>query len=171
MAARNTARAKRRIAERTRKNALALAAVAEIAAEPPKLVRAPTRTRLEELHARGVISIEQRQAGERLAKDYAWSGEPLGHLVERYEPWTPKGTGVRFNDAPGQIDARRRFEAALQTVGKWLSPVLVHTCLCDLAPCHWATARGAPGTDGIAVLKLALDALGGHYRAISREAA
>ena len=50
---------------------------------PPQLTRARHRTRLEELAARGVITIGRKQAGERLAKDYAWSGEQLGHLVAR----------------------------------------------------------------------------------------
>jgi hypothetical protein len=40
-----------------------LAAVGEIAAEPPKLIKARTCTRLEELAARGVITIGQKEAG------------------------------------------------------------------------------------------------------------
>ena len=94
MAARNRARAKRRIAERTRRNALALEAVADVAAEPPKRTYARTRTRLEELQARGVISLGQRRAGDRLALDYKISGEQLGNLVSRYAPWAPKGSGT-----------------------------------------------------------------------------
>ena len=62
MAARNRARAKRRIEQRTRRIALALAAVAEVAAERPKLLRARHRSRLEELAARNVITIGQKQA-------------------------------------------------------------------------------------------------------------
>ena len=86
-------------------------------------------------------------------------------------PWAPKGTGRQLNDAPHQIDARRRFEAALQAVGQWLSPILVHVAICDLSPSDWSRDRGFPPRDGIAILRLALDALRWHYRETSKEAA
>jgi hypothetical protein len=71
MAARNRARAKRRIAERTRKNNLALAAAAEVAAEPPKRRYSRFQRILERLRNRSQMTLHQYQAGDRLYRDYS----------------------------------------------------------------------------------------------------
>jgi hypothetical protein len=120
-----------------------------------------------------VISLEQRHAADRLVSYYWKSGEQQAHLVANYAPWAPKGTGRQINDAPHQIDARRRFEAALQGVGQWLSPILVHVCICDLSPSDWSGDRGYPPRNSASILRLALDALLDHYgmRRWEREAA
>jgi hypothetical protein len=163
MPVRGKARARRRNEARAKRNALALETIAEIAVAPPKLEKARTRTRLEELHARGVISIEQRHAGDRLVSDYRRSGEQLARLVANYAPWAPKGTGRQINDAQPQVDARRRYELPMHAVGRWLSPILVHVCICDLTPGDWCGDRGYPPRDGAGILRLALDALATHY--------
>lgn len=60
-----------RIAERTRKNALALAAAAEVAAEPPKRRYSRFQRILERLRNRSQITLHQYQAGDRLYRDYS----------------------------------------------------------------------------------------------------
>ena len=115
------------------------------AAEPPKLARARNQTRLEESRPAVSSAWSSCSAGERLGEGLdAGRGEQLGKLVARYEPCMPKGTGRRFNDAPGQIDARARYEAAIQAVGKWLSPILVRTSACRD---RRATRRGRGAPD------------------------
>jgi hypothetical protein len=69
--ARNRTRAARRIAEKTRRNALAREAAIEIAESRPKRQYARTKTQLEVLASRGNISQEHRRAGERL--DSSWT--------------------------------------------------------------------------------------------------
>jgi Domain of unknown function (DUF6456) len=160
---RRAARARRRIAKRTAENLLRLEAAVTQATEAPKILKeARTRTRLDELEARGAIEPGHRDAGIRLASDYQRSGEGPRHLVQSYGPRMPKSASDIL-DSARQIDARRRFEKALQAVGKWLSPVLIHVAILDEAPCHWAERYGRPAKDGIACLRLALDALMVHY--------
>jgi hypothetical protein len=88
MPRRNASRARRRNADRNRKNLLALAAAVEVAAEPPKRRNARFQRVLERLRNRSSITLHQFQAGDRLYRDYLASGSQLGCLTMRWEPPT-----------------------------------------------------------------------------------
>ena len=125
MPKRNRHPATRRIAERTPKNALALAAAAEIAAEPPKRRNARFQRVLERLRNCRTITLHQFQAGDRLYRDYLASGSQLGRLTMKWEPPTARAPGAR--DTPGSIAARERFEAALRDAARGLAPILMQS--------------------------------------------
>jgi len=162
MPRRNRHRAARRIAERTKKNALALAAVGETAAEPKPRRNARFKTVIEILRNRSAITLPQAQAAERLYKDYAASGSTIGRLVASYEPPTPRGSGSR--DTPGSIAARERFDLALRDAGRGLAPILMHVCVTDEPPTTWPGLNGRAATEGLPVLRVALDVLSEFYR-------
>jgi hypothetical protein len=138
------------------------AAAAEIAAEPPKRRNARFQRVLERLRNRSSITLHQFQAGDRLYRDYMTSGSPLGCLTMRWEPPTPRGSGSR--DTPGSIAARERFDAALREAGRGLAPILMHVCVTDEPPTSWAGLNGKAETDGLPVLRVALDTLIAFYR-------
>jgi hypothetical protein len=83
MPRRRSERARRRIAERTARNALALEAAIEAEEARPKLAKARHMGQLEYLEGRG-LTQRQRRAGERLAAHFRIAGD-LPHVVMRYE--------------------------------------------------------------------------------------
>jgi Domain of unknown function (DUF6456) len=167
MAHRNRTRAARRIAERTKKNAAAIEAAVELAEEAqerPKRKYARTRTQLETLEARGGITLDQKRAGDRLAKDYARSNTTIGRLVGRYEANMPRRPGYGAPpDTPLSIVARERYDNAMKAVGPWLNGILFHVCITDLPPSGWGPMNGKAALDGPPILRLALDALISFY--------
>jgi hypothetical protein len=167
MAARRKTRAARRIKERTRRNALAREAAAEIAEEQkrPKLKNARHKTQLELLASRGNIREEHHKAGARLARDYAMSKTIPTALIGRYEanmPRPPKKYQAP-NDAPSSIAARERYDAAMAAVGPFLNGILFHVCVVDLPVAEWGPLNGRAKSHGVPVLYSALDALCWHY--------
>jgi hypothetical protein len=164
MPRRRSERAQRRIAERTRRNALALeAAIAgEEESSRPKLARARYVSVLEFLLGRGAITERQLAAGERLARDFRIAGD-MPHVTMKYDVRleTPTKGSLAFRPDPGaaQVDGRRRFERAVQELGPYLSAVAIHACVLDQPLATWTRPR-----DGPALLRLALDVLGDHYR-------
>jgi hypothetical protein len=165
MARRRWERAQRRILQRTVKNALALEAIAEEQEERPKFKRARHAEQLALLLHRGAIDARQREAGDRLARDFRIAGD-VPHVVMRYEPslGTPTKGSIAFRAEPGPaaLDARRRFEKAVQAVGQWLSPIVIHVAVLDLPLAAWARP-GMKNGDGAALLRLGLDLLADHY--------
>lgn len=147
-------RTERRIRQRTEENARRRSSGP---AEPAR--RIASKTQLELLHGREAISIAQRNAGERLYKDYHLSGaEPV--TTGSMEP--SLGVAVRgMTDV--QAEASSRYRQALQAVGVALSDVLVAVCLLDEPAGDWAQNKGLPRPDGPARLRLALDLLRDHY--------
>jgi hypothetical protein len=78
----------RRIAERNKRNALALATATETVAEPPKRRNARFQRVLERLRNRSSITLPQFQAGDRLYRDYlgrARRGRPPRSLRHKLE--------------------------------------------------------------------------------------
>jgi Domain of unknown function (DUF6456) len=134
MPRRNASRARRRNADRNRKNLLALAA-----AEP------------QHDHAAAISSW--RSALPRLPRQRLATRPSTA----RYEPPTTRTPGAR--DTPGSIAARERFEAALRDAGRGLAPILMRVCITDESPISWAGLNGRAETDGVPVLRLALDVL------------
>jgi hypothetical protein len=166
MPRRRSERAQRRIAERTRRNALALEAAVAIEEERPLRPKwARHKTQLEFLEGRGSITTRQHAAGDRLYLDFSRAGD-LPQVVARYEQNTgrPDRGQIAFRDwTPGQVQARERFEQAMQAVGLLLLPIVMHVCICDLPLGDWRRA-GMRNGDGAALLRLALDGLADHYR-------
>jgi hypothetical protein len=119
MVARNRTRAARRIAERTRRNAEAVAAGIELAEDRPKRRRVVRfKTQLETLEARSAITMEQKRAGERLAQDYASSNSTIGRLTASYEPrLRSKSKYQQTPDTPLSVAARERYDNALKEAG------------------------------------------------------
>ena len=117
------------------------------------------------LFARGLISERQRLAGEALARDYHRAGLSPG-VTMRWDAAAGSGRGASsHDDAPArQIDARRRFHAAIDAAG----PGLADLCwrgVCDgtgMAQCE--RALGWPARSGRIILGIALDRLADHYR-------
>jgi hypothetical protein len=140
----------------------------------PKRKYSRVKSQLELLAARGNISQAQRQAGERLERDYYDSNTIPCRLIGRYEvtleqaPKRYQGGGA---DTPANIAARERFEAAVAAVGPGLADELLHVAVLDLrgrvgpmnGPGHDAWDAGAVYT--------ALDALCAHYGERRRTAA
>jgi hypothetical protein len=166
MARKNRTRAMRRVAQRTVRNALALEEAVEAEETRPKLASARHKTQLEFLAGRTTISDRQHQAGERLALDFRIAGD-MPKVVAPYEPRmaSPSKRAFVFNghDGPIQIDARHRFEKAMQAVGLRLSPLLMHVAVLDQPLADWHRP-GVRNGDGAALLRLGLDVLADHYR-------
>lgn len=122
-----------------------------------------TQTVLDRYLLRREISERQYDAGNKLYRQWRASGSQVS-VTGRYGP--------RLGHSPErsefQIDMRRRVDAALRDVGKQLSAVLVHVCLCDLPARDWAIRSGGAPQAGIVVLRLALDALADHYEKKTR---
>ena len=148
-------RAERRNKERAEINLRARsAAVAE--AKPRRVAK---QTQLEMLYGRDAITLAQRNAGERLHKDYYLSGAQQ-RVTATMEPSLGNG-GQATTER--QVEAEERYRKAMQAVGMHLSPIVVAVCLLDEPAGDWAQNKGLPRPDGPARLRLALDLLREHY--------
>ena len=119
------------------------------------------------LAARGRISDRQFVAGEQLRAD--WERAGLGPRVTmRWDasPRAVKGGGASPAPDPttAQIDARRRFEAAIVYVGVGLSDVLWRVVCAGDGLGDTERALGWPVRAGKLVLGFALDRLADFYR-------
>lgn len=133
--------------------------------------RSVTVNRLESplgwLKSRGHISGRQYEAGERLRDDYeraqlggritmAWDAAPVS---------SSRGASVEAPDLQGaQIDARRRFDAALAAAGKGLGDILWRVVCAGEGMRDAETALGWPARSGKLVLVMALDRVADYYR-------
>jgi hypothetical protein len=116
------------------------------------------------LHARGLISDRQFDAGERLRAD--WERAQLAPPVTmRWGAAKAAGGAPGPKDATGvQIAARRRFDAAVKAVGGGLSDVLWRVVCAGEGMGEVERALGWPARAGKLVLTLALDRLADFYR-------
>lgn len=119
------------------------------------------------LHARGLVSTRQFDAGERLRAD--WTLAQLGPRVTmRWDP-APVARGARAADTPldptlAQIAAKRRFDGAVAAAGKGLSDILWRV-VCDGSGLEAAEgALGWPKRSGKLVLLMALDRVADYHR-------
>jgi hypothetical protein len=119
------------------------------------------------LFARGHVSRRQFDAGERLRTDWergqlasrvtmAWDAAP----VQRSRGGS--GHCVDLNGA--QLDARRRFEAAVAEAGPGLADILWRVVCGGEGMRDAETALGWPARAGKLVLSLALDRIADYYR-------
>jgi hypothetical protein len=119
------------------------------------------------LFSRGLLSHAQYDAGERLRMDFeraqlgprvtmAWDGAPMARSRGGAAPDT------RASDS--QIDAKRRFDAAITEAGPGLSDILWRIVCAGEGMRDAETALGWPARAGRLVLTLALDRVARFYR-------
>ena len=115
------------------------------------------------LHARGLVSGRQLEAGERLRGDY--EAAMLGPRVTmRWEPRVDNSTGTAPDLAGPQIAAKRRFDAAVAAAGPGLADVLWRVVCAGEGVPTAEKALGWPVRSGRLVLTLALDRVAAYYR-------
>jgi len=119
------------------------------------------------LFARGHVSRRQLEAGERLRHDWeraqlsprvtmAWDAAPIARARGVASP------GIDLNGS--QLDAKRRFEAAVAEAGPGLGDILWRVVCAGEGMRDAETALGWPARAGKLVLSLALDRIATYYR-------
>ena len=119
------------------------------------------------LLARGHVSQRQFDAGERLRCD--WERGQLGQRVTMSWDAAPvsrsRGGSVDALDLSGaQLDAKRRFEAAVAEAGPGLSDILWRVVCAGDGMREAESALGWPARAGKLVLCIALDRVADYYR-------
>lgn len=119
------------------------------------------------LFARGLLSQRQFDAGERLRAD--WERAQLAPRVTMIWDSAP-ASGGRGGSASGpdlcgaQIDARRRFDQAIESAGPGLADILWRVVCSGEGMREAETALGWPARAGKLVLTFALDRIANFYR-------
>ena len=119
------------------------------------------------LKARGLVSQRQYDAGERLRID--WERAQLSPKVTMTWDAAPvargrSGSAPAIDPAGSQIDAHRRFHAAIDAAGPGLSDILWRVVCSGDGMRQAETALGWPARAGKLVLLIALDRIANHYR-------
>ena len=119
------------------------------------------------LHARGHVTRRQFDAGEALRRD--WERGQLGSRVTMSWDSAPVargrgGFGPSADLGTTQIDARRRFQAAINAAGPGLADILWRIVCSGEGMRDAETALGWPARAGKIVLCIALDRVGDYYR-------
>lgn len=119
------------------------------------------------LFSRNMVSRRQLDAGEQLRGDWERAGLSPGVTMK----WDAAPIGrQRGGSSPGldlggaQIDARRRFEGAIEAAGPGLSDILWRVVCAGEGMRDAETALGWPTRAGKLVLVLALDRIADYYR-------
>lgn len=119
------------------------------------------------LLVRGHVTLRQFDAGERLRLD--WERAQLAPRVTMAWTNTPvaRGRGGSANGpdlTASQIDARKRFDAAIASAGPGLADILWRVVCAGEGMRDAETALGWPARAGKLVLTIALDRVAGFYR-------
>ncbi len=119
------------------------------------------------LHARGHVTTRQFQAGERLRVD--WERAQLDPQVTMRWDAAPMrrgraGRGVAIDPSTAQIEARRRFAAAVDSVGPGLADIVWRIICAGEGMRQAESALGWPARAGKLVLGLALDRIATYYK-------
>lgn len=119
------------------------------------------------LRSRGLVSERQFDAGERLRGDWTIAG--LGPRVTMRWDAAPQSGNARgpvgaLDPTLAQIAAKRRMEAALDTVGPGLRDIASRVICAGEGMEGAERALGWPARAGRVVLTLALDRLADFYR-------
>ena len=119
------------------------------------------------LLARNLITRRQYDAGERLRGD--WERAQLAPRVTMTWDGAPVargrgGEGGRPDLSGTQIDAKRRFDAAVAAAGPGLADILWRIVCAGEGMRDAETALGWPARSGRLVLAFALDRIADHYR-------
>ncbi len=119
------------------------------------------------LFSRGLVSRLQFDAGERLRADWERSQLPPKVTMSWDAAPIARGRGAAAAGAElsaSQIDARKRFTAAVASAGPGLSDILWRIVCAGEGMRSAETALGWPARAGKLVLGLALDRLALYYR-------
>lgn len=119
------------------------------------------------LYSRELLSRRQFDAGEKLRGDWEraglspgvtmkWDAAPIGRQRG--------GSSAGLDASAAQLDAKRRFEAAIEAAGPGLSDILWRVVCAGEGMRHAETALGWPARAGKLVLVLALDRIADYYR-------
>lgn len=119
------------------------------------------------LLARGLVTQRQYDAGERLRTD--WERAQLAPRVTMSWNSAPRsqsrGAAAPAPDMNGsQLDAKRRFEAAVASAGPGLADILWRVVCAGEGMRDAESALGWPARAGKLVLTLALDRVADFYR-------
>jgi hypothetical protein len=119
------------------------------------------------LLSRGLVSRRQYDAGERLRSD--WERAQLAPRVTMSWDAAPvargRGGSASQPDLTGaQIDAKRRFNAAVAAAGPGLADILWRIVCAGEGMRDAETALGWPARAGKLVLRFALDRVADYYR-------
>jgi uncharacterized protein DUF6456 len=119
------------------------------------------------LFARGHVSQRQFDAGERLRWD--WERAQLAPHVTMAWDAAPVARGRGGSSCGGdvanaQIDAKRRFDGAIEAAGPGLADILWRVVCAGEGMRDAETALGWPARAGKLVLTLALDRVAAHYK-------
>lgn len=119
------------------------------------------------LFARGHIDRRQFDAGEKLRTD--WERGQLAARVTMAWDGAPRargrgGRGPLSDLSAGQIDARRRFQAAIDGAGPGLADILWRIVCSGEGMREAESALGWPARAGKVVLTIALDRVADYYR-------
>ncbi len=119
------------------------------------------------LRARGLLTERQFVAGEALRRDYERAGLAQRTTMAWDAPPTSKvarGASAHSASTIAQIDAKRKFAAAIETAGRGLSDILWRVvCAGESVPVA-EKGLGWPARAGRLVLSLALDRVADYYR-------
>ncbi len=119
------------------------------------------------LLSRGLVSRRQYDAGEQLRGDWEraglapgvtmkWDAAPIGRQRG--------GSSAGLDLSAAQIDARRRFDGAIEAAGPGLSDILWRVVCAGEGMRDAESALGWPARAGKLVLVLALDRVADYYR-------
>jgi hypothetical protein len=119
------------------------------------------------LFSRGLLTRRQFDAGERLRTD--WERAQLAPRVTMSWDAAPVaqsrgGPSSRPDLTGAQIDARKRFGAAVDAAGPGLADILWRVVCAGEGMREAETALGWPARAGKLVLTLALDRVAAYYR-------
>lgn len=119
------------------------------------------------LRARGLVTQRQFDAGERLRSD--WERAQLAPRVTMAWDAAPVANGRSGTSGPpdlngAQIDAKRRFQAAVDAAGPGLADILWRVVCAGEGMRDAETSLGWPARAGKLVLTLALDRVAAFYR-------
>jgi hypothetical protein len=119
------------------------------------------------LFARGLVTRREYEAGERLRCD--WERAQLAPRVTMAWDAGPvsrgRGGSAAAPDLCGtQIDARRRFDAAIASAGPGLADILWRVVCAGEGMRDAESALGWPARAGKLVLSFALDRVADYYR-------
>jgi hypothetical protein len=119
------------------------------------------------LLARGLVTQRQYEAGERLRAD--WERAQLAPRVTMVWDAAPvaRGRGAAAGQpdlTAAQLDAKRRFDAAIAAAGQGLADILWRIVCAGEGMRDAETALGWPARAGKLVLTFALDRVADFYR-------
>jgi hypothetical protein len=119
------------------------------------------------LLARGLVTRRQFEAGERLRAD--WERAQLAPRTTMSWNSTPvarcrRGSAPDVDLSGTQVDARKRFDAAVAAAGPGLADILWRIVCAGEGMREAESALGWPARAGKLVLTLALDRVATYYR-------